>query len=61
MITEKAARFDLALMGIRKPPPELDIDTADLSMAKEIAAQEEKLGSEKSKSRKPGRYAALGF
>lgn len=60
-ITEKAARFDLALMGIRRPAPELDIDTADIAIAKEVAAQEEKLGAEKKSKRKPDRHAVLGF
>jgi hypothetical protein len=61
-ISDKAVEFKLAGLGVRKPIGEMaDIDTADLGLAREIAAQEAKLGTEKpKKSKKPNKYSFLG-
>jgi hypothetical protein len=66
-ISEKAAQFDFAAMGIRKPAPELkDMDTVDTSIMRGIKAQAEKEGEVKAPKKlslkeKKRPYAALGF
>ena len=63
-ISDKAATFKLTGLGIRKPTGEMaDIDTVDLAMAKQIAAQEAKLGTEPKarKYNKPSKYSVLGI
>jgi hypothetical protein len=63
-ISDKAGEFNLAGLGIRKPTGEMsDIDTVDLAMARDIAAQEAKLGTEPKpkKSKKPNKYGFLGI
>jgi hypothetical protein len=61
-ISEKATTFKLAGLGVRQPAGEIaDIDTVDLAMAREIAAQEAKLGTEKTAKAKKNKYSFLGI
>jgi hypothetical protein len=62
-ISDKASTFKLAGLGIRKPTGEMgDIDTVDLAMAREIMAQEARLGTEATKKgKKPNKYNFLGI
>lgn len=61
-ISDKAAAVNLAALGIRQPTGEMvDIDTVDLAMAREIAAQEAKLGTEPKARSKKNKYSFLGI
>jgi hypothetical protein len=61
-ISDKAGAFKLAGLGVRQPTGEMgDIDTVDIAMAREIMAQEAKLGTETKKSKKANKYSFLGI